>query len=419
MAHARRSCASPHGQPTVNHTCIRIFCGLMLAAPAWPALAGTSPVLAAALESAWQRALAASEASGRSRIAEARLAAAASPWAAPPSIDISQRENRLLRDTGQRETEVGVSWPLWLPGQRDARQRAARGEVDLAGASTEQVRLGLAGDLRELVWAAAALRAVRDESRLHADSLDGLAADVARRVDAGELAHADLLAARAEAELARAAVMDAAQQLRAVESRWQVLTGALPLPEGAEEQADSAPDIERHPELLAAQAAIELARRKLDAVKLDRRDPPELMVRYRHDEPGAGMPAQDSIGFGVRIPLGTADRNLERDATVLAELDRARVQLERTRERIRADVALAEHALTTARAALEAGRLRAALLAERAALLDRAFRAGESALPELLRVRAAAAQAQQGVLRQQAALGLARARLNQSFGLLP
>ena len=419
MAHARRSRASAHGQPTVKHSCIRILCGLMLAAPAWPALAGTSPALAAALESAWQRALAASEASGRSRIAEARLAATASPWAAPPSIDISQRENRLLRDTGQRETEVGVSWPLWLPGQRDARQRAARGEVDLASASTEQLRLGLAGELRELAWAAAALRAVRDESRLQADSLDGLAADVARRVDAGELAHADLLAARAEAELARAAVIDAAQQLRAVESRWQLLTGDLPLPDGADEQPGAATDVERHPELVAAQAAIELARRRLDAVKLDRRAPPELTVRYRHDEPGAGMPAQDSIGLGVRIPLGTADRNLERDATALVELDRAQVQLDRTRERIRADVALAEQALSTAHAALEAGRLRAALLVERAALLDRAFRAGESGLPELLRVRAAAAQAQQGVRRQLAMLGLARARLNQSIGLLP
>lgn len=403
-------------------SCLRIICGLVLVVlhiSLSPALAGTSPVLAAALETAWQRALAASEASGRSRIAEARIAAAGSPWAAPPAFDIFQRENRLLRDTGQRETEVGVSWPMWLPGQRDARQRAARGELDLASASTQQMRLGLAGELRELVWAAAALRAVLEESRLHADSLDGLAADVGRRVEAGELAHADLLAARAEVQLAHAAVMDTEQQQHTVASRWGVLTGGLPLPTDAEEQTDAAPDMENHPELVAAQAKVELALRRLDAVRLDRHDPPELTVRYRHDEPGAGLPAQDSIGLGVRIPLGTADRNLERDATVQAELERARVQVERTRERIRADVALATQALSTAAAVLDTTRMRAALLAERAALLDRGFRAGESALPELLRVRAAVAQAQQGLLRQQAAFGLARARLHQSFGLLP
>ncbi|OYW20390.1 MAG: metal transporter, partial [Burkholderiales bacterium 12-64-5] len=62
---------------------------------------------------------------------------------------------------------------------------------------------------------------------------------------------------------------------------------------------------------------------------------------------------------------------------------------------------------------------RAALLAERAALLDKAFRAGEGDLPELLRVRSAATQAQFDVVHQQAALGLARARVNQSLGLLP
>jgi outer membrane protein TolC len=403
----------------VKTSCTRFLGGLLLAVCSCSALAGTSPALAAALEAAWQRALAASEASGRSRIAEARLAAASSPWAAPPSVDVSQRENRLLRDTGQRETEVGVSWPLWLPGQRDARQNAARGEIELAGATAAQARLALAGELRELVWAAAALQAVRADSQLQADSLDRLTADVARRVDAGELAHADLLAARADAELARAAVIEAAQQLRAVESRWQVLTGGLPLPNDAEERSEGAPDIDRHPDLLAAQAGLDLARRRSDAVRLDRRDPPELLVRYRHDEPGAGVPAQDSIGLGLRIPLGTADRNLERDAGAAAEVERAQVQRDRTRERLSADVALAEQALTTASAALDAARLRAALLAERTALLERAFRAGESGLPELLRVRAAAAQAQQGVLRQQAALGHARARLHQTIGLLP
>ena len=52
-------------------------------------------------------------------------------------------------------------------------------------------------------------------------------------------------------------------------------------------------------------------------------------------------------------------------------------------------------------------------------MIDKSFRAGESALPDLLRALAAAAQADGAVARQTAALGLARARLQQTLGLLP
>jgi len=62
---------------------------------------------------------------------------------------------------------------------------------------------------------------------------------------------------------------------------------------------------------------------------------------------------------------------------------------------------------------------RAQLLRERAALIDKSFRAGEAPLPELLRANAAAAQADVAAAAQRAALGLARARLNQVNGQLP
>ena len=60
-----------------------------------------------------------------------------------------------------------------------------------------------------------------------------------------------------------------------------------------------------------------------------------------------------------------------------------------------------------------------AWLRERATLIDKSFRAGETPLPELLRALNTAAQAESAVARQTAALGLARARLQQSLGILP
>ncbi|MFN4104413.1 MAG: hypothetical protein ACK4GB_09025 [Tepidimonas sp.] len=62
---------------------------------------------------------------------------------------------------------------------------------------------------------------------------------------------------------------------------------------------------------------------------------------------------------------------------------------------------------------------RAMLLRERAGHIEKAFKAGESPLPELLRALGAAAQAEAASERQQAHLRLAQARLQQAQGLLP
>ena len=97
----------------------------------------------------------------------------------------------------------------------------------------------------------------------------------------------------------------------------------------------------------------------------------------------------------------------------------ARTHEQRLRERVDSDIAAAREAQQSAQEQLHAETARARLLRERAALIDKSFRAGESALPDLLRALAAAAQADGAVARQTAALGLARARLRQTLGLLP
>ncbi|KZT17464.1 metal transporter [Acidovorax sp. GW101-3H11] len=164
---------------------------------------------------------------------------------------------------------------------------------------------------------------------------------------------------------------------------------------------------------------VERARKRLDVVAATRRDPPELLLRIRQDTPGRGESAQNSIGVGVRIPLGTASRNQPLQAAALSELDVALTTKQRTEERLAADAAMAWAAVHTAEQQLEAERQRSALLRERATLIDRSFKAGETPLPELLRALAAATQADTSFARQQVALGLARARLQQSLGILP
>ncbi len=387
------------------------------------ASAATAPVsLAAALEAAWQRAVAARESEGQRRRADAERSVAGSLWAAPPALELSHRNDRWQRNAGNRETEVGVSVPLWLPGQRSARAAAADAAASQAGAAERAARLRLAGELREAAWSLAALSAEAAQGDAQAGALAQVLTDVERRVRAGDLARADALAAEAELLAARAQQAEATQRVQAAHTRWKLLTGMTAMPDTA--TAGTAGDSAAvppalHPELEHASQTNEQARKRLDLLRQSRRDAPELTLGMRHDVPGRAEATQNSLVVGLRLPFGTDDRNRPLEAAALSELEIAQTTEQRLSERLEAEQAAAHETVRAVQAQADAETARAKLLRERATLIDQSFRAGETPLPDLLRALAAAAQADGAVARQTAALGLARARLQQALGLLP
>ncbi len=389
--------------------------------PAVPIQPVGTVTLRAALDAAWQRAVTARESDGQRRRADADHAAAGSFWAAPPSLELSHRDDRLQRNAGARETEIGVVVPLWLPGQRAARAGTADAAVAQAQAATQVALLRLAGELRDAAWQVSALQAEAAEAGGQAQVLKQLADDVERRVRAGDLARADALAAQAEQLAASALHSEVRQRLQAARARWVLLTGLTAAPElPAAAVSDGALGAAApHPELHLASQSTELARRRVELMRHSRRDAPELTVGVRQDAPGRAEASQGSLVVGLRMPFGTDDRNRPLEAAALAELDMAETHEQRLRERLDSDVAVARDVLRTAEAQLEAETVRARLLRERATLIDKSFRAGETPLPDQLRALAAAGQADSAVARQTASLGLARARLQQALGLLP
>ena len=390
--------------------------------PAEPVPSAGTVTLRAALDAAWQRAVAARETEGQRRRAEADRAVASSLWAAPPSLALSHRDDRLQSNAGRRETEIGVAVPLWLPGQRSARAGTSEAAAAQAQAAEQVARLRLAGEVREAAWQVAALQAELAQADTQAQSLKQLADDVERRVRAGDLARADALAAQAEHLAAAALKADVQQRLQAARSRWTLLTGLTVPPDLTADLATESPanpPTAAHPEQQFASQSTELARQRVELMRRSRRDAPELTLGVRQDTPGRAEASQGSLVVGLRLPFGTDDRNRPLEAAALAELDVAQTHEQRLRERLDNEIVTARDALRSAQAQLDAETARARLLRERATLIDKSFRAGETPLPDLLRALAAASQADSAAARQTTALGLARARLQQALGLFP
>ena len=389
--------------------------------PAVPEPTAGGVGLRAAFDAAWQRTVAARDSDGQRRRAEADRAAVGRFWAAPPSLALSHRNDRLQHNAGKRETEIGVAVPLWLPGQRAARAGTADAAAAQALAAEQVARLRLAGELREAAWQIAISQAELAQADTEARSLKQLADDVERRVRAGDLARADALAAQAELLAAAALQSDLRQRRQAARARWTLLSGLTAAPDLQDAAAnDGAPDAAAsHPELQLARESTALARQRVELMRRSRRDAPELSLGLRHDVGDRAEAAQGSLVVGLRLPFGTDDRNRPLEAAALSELDVAQTHEQRLRERLDSDIAAARDALGAAEAQLESETARTRLLRERAALIDKSFRAGETPLPDLLRALAAAAQADGAAVRQTTALGLVRARLQQTLGLLP
>lgn len=423
---ARR--AGPHGAAvalalaltsTLTQGLVQAQTGPAHATP--PLSTGTAPSglpsspLGQALAAAWLRAPEAVQAQGRLARAQAEDLVTRQAWVGPGALAWGQR----LGPSGAWETEVAWSQPLWRPGQRAASASAAQAELAWAQATEAAGRWRLAGQLREAAGAIALAQAELQQAEQQVEALTRLATDVDRRVQAGDLAPADSLAVRAEEWSARALASAARDVLRARQAHWQMLTGladAPPLP--ATDTVRTAPPLRAdHPELRLSEAAMEMARQRAGLTRDFRAESPEVSVATSHEQSGGG--SQTRVTVGLRLPLGGTAYRQPAIAAALADMELAQVQLERTRERLRADLSLAWAHLEASQAQLQSARERARLLETRAQMINKSFQAGESPLPDLLRALQASAEAASGLTRQTAALALARTRVDHALGNLP
>lgn len=336
-----------------------------------------------------------------------------------PKVSVSQRTDRWNNNLGKRESEIEVTVPLWLPGQKAARQALAEADGEENRHGISATRLAVAGELRAALWA---LYLARSEAETAAERLEAAAkleADVARRVTVGDIARADLLLARQETASARAAVAEAQSRVLRSSQRYRVLTGGDHLPDNPQEPVLLAGKGDIHPRLAAGQAIAERARAGMKLARESRRDAPSIGVQYRRDRDTSGAMPRDSVAFAVSIPLAGEVRNAPLIASANTALIQADAQYRRLVAEVEADVLDAEAQLASAGIRAEHALEREQAAAERLRLIRRSFELGETSLVELLRAQTQASEARIERRRSRVQLSAAHAGLNQARGITP
>ena len=392
-----------------------LWAGLLAAAGT--ALAQSAPPLRQALDAAWALSPQARALASRQAAFEARGRATASLLSGPPSVSLAHRSDRAGSNGGLRELEAELSAPVWNPGVRSA----TRGELDAERLAFDRklalAKLGLAAEVRDLAAQSALARNERDVAARKHEEAGALAADVGRRVRAGELARVDLLQAQALQQQAASVQAQASSAMTRLQARWLALTG---LPAVAElEEATATATAGEHPALAAAQAELRAAQARLALAEADRRDPVEVGVGLARERAAYGAASETSLRLALRVPLGSEGRNAPRLAAARAEVDAAEADADAAQRTVLAGQQAARSALEAAQRSEVLAAERERLSREVQALIAKAYQLGESDLPTRLRADSERFDAELAHARARVEARHALSTLNQALGSLP
>ena len=295
------------------------------------------------------------------------------------------------------DTVVRIDLPLERGGKRRARIRAALASIEAAkgdyGTARREMRSAVTGayfDLKAAEIRLTTLRAIADSYSIS----QGVAGKQQRAgaISVGNLARQKVEALRAEGDAQQAIADWHDAQLafatligRDADALSLVTSGDWPIADAISiEPADSI--ALKRPDVQAAQARVEAARRNLDGAHALRH--PDITVGAQYEDAGGDVGVGRSVGVGLSIPLPVRNRyNGEVDAAGVS-VTQAEALARKAAMTATGEILVARRGLTDAverRALLEDMQLPAARKA--ASVAEFAYKNGASSLLDLLDAR--------------------------------
>ena len=290
------------------------------------------------------------------------------------------------------EVSTTVSQPIELGDKRQRRRDVAELTVAVAEVQVADALHQRLVEAKRAFYEGVLARDVLARARTIRDSYDQLVGSTQSRFDAGDVAEGELIKARLERARADVAVSQAGLGLRQTMIRLLDLLGEADFASEREVVGDltvppAPPDLSElravagreRPSVLAAERAADLAARRVALERSKATPDVSPFLGYRR------VGENNTVLFGISIPLPLTDRNQAAIARAVAEEKGAQTEAAQQRHRALADVESAWAAWQTARsrvAAVESGLLPQA--AESLEIARAAYRDGAIGLLEYL-----------------------------------
>lgn len=337
-----------------------------------------------------------------------------------PSLMLRNQNDRLMSSRGESEWEAGIEMPIWLNGQRKAREAIAAVSAQNMGADMQNMRLQFAGMVRDALWDMQLMQGLADIAKTKHEAAKQLERDVEMRVKLGDMAQKDGLVAQTETLQAQAERVNAEAEVQHAKFRYKNLTGFNRLPADFIEIKSIKNDVEAdHPALLNANGKVALSAEKRNLTSIETRDNPTILLGTRSLRGASDTQFNNSIGITVRIPLASETRNAPARAAAALQYAEQQVNLAQLQLLLAAAMHEAEHNLEVGAVQLEVLAKQQSIAQQSLAVTNKAFQAGELDLSDYLRVQTQAFNAERALKNQQIQQLWNTARYNQAVGDLP
>lgn len=351
---------------------------------------------------------------------EARQTQAKGFLPAAPSLMLRHQNDKILSNRGEMEWEAGIELPIWLKGQRQAREAIAAVSAQNLGSDKQNIRLQLAGLIRDALWDIQLAQGLAAIAQAKFESASQLERDVEMRVKLGDMAQKDLLVAQTETLQAKTEKINTEAEIQHAKFRYINLTGLQVIPAEFSEAKSGKQDVEEsHPALLDANGKIALSAEQRNLVQIETRDNPKVLLGTRTTRGAFDNNYNDSLGVTLTIPLSSEARNAPARAAAEMQYAEQQVNLSQLKHLLAAAMHEAEHNLEVGTMQLEVLNKQHHIAQQSLAVTRKAFQTGELDLSDYLRVQTQAFNAERALKNQQIQQLWNTARYNQAVGDLP
>jgi outer membrane protein TolC len=351
---------------------------------------------------------------------EARQIQAKSLLPDAASLVLRNQNDRLLSRNGETEWEAGVELPIWLSGQRKAREAIATVSKKNINTDAQNMRLQLTGMVRDALWDIQLMQGLADIAKARYDSASQLQADIEKRVKFGDLAHADALIAQTETLQTESELIEAQAQLQHAKFRYINLTGLKTIPADFTEKQSAKSELDNaHPALQDANGLIELSAERRNLAQIETRNNPTLTLGTRSLRGASDTEYNNSIGITLNIPLQAETRNAPLRAAAEMQYSESQVNLSQLKILLAAAMHESKHNLEVGLLQLDVLAKKDAIAEQSLSIARKAFQLGELDLSDLIRIQTQAFNAARTLKNQQIQQLWNTARYNQAVGELP
>jgi outer membrane protein TolC len=340
-------------------------------------------------------------------------------FAEPASANLSLFDDAIGSGDGYQEWEGSVDMPLWLPGQKQARQALSDKIIAQLPAYQANLKLKASGEVRDLIWQVKLAEAALDEATIVWQTAKKLEQDVTSRVNAGDLPATERLLASSNTLEADSKRVEAQSNLEQQLKTYRLITGKDRLPASVSEalaKADTIPAA--HPNLAMQDQVIERLQSELSVASYQGRVNPSLSLGVRRDRGDRQESYTNSVGVGVSIALDDkrySEPAIAEASAAMADAQVARQQLQRDLNR---QLLVSQQELAKTRRQLDMVKAQDETTQQYYKLQKRAFDLGELNLVDLLRSQVLANQSRSRKRQLEVLIEQKTAQVNQALGLI-